>query len=235
MNAKHNLYAIILISFILLTTCSIKNSNKNNINFNNISKDIKQKNIPSEVFESSPILDTIKNKMLGKSMPYNANIDFDDLSYLKLTYYGFDGKVHLGEMVVNKEISSDVLDIFRELYENKYPIEKIKLIDEYDANDNLSMLDNNTSSFCYRTIKGSEKISNHGKGLAIDINPFQNPHVIGNTTNPKEASYYADRSKNDVGMIKENDICYNAFIKRGFKWGGHWKNPDYQHFEKSIN
>lgn len=189
---------------------------------------------PAVVFSYSDIPDVIKEKMIGKSMPESTPLGFDNLSYLKLTYYGFDDKTYTGEMVVNKKIASEVVDIFKELYEKKYPIEKIKLIDEYDADDESSMADNNTSSFCYRTINGTSKISNHGMGIAIDINPLQNPHVIRNTTNPKEGYIYADRSNLQMGMIKEGDDCYNAFTSRGWTWGGNWKYPDYQHFEKSI-
>lgn len=186
------------------------------------------------VFSYSPIPDNIKSKMLGLSMPKSEPISFDDLSYLRLTYYGFDGDTHVGEMVVNKDIASDVVDAFKEVYYKKYPIEKIRLIDEYNADDELSMADNNTSSFAYRTIKGTNVISNHGKGLAIDINPLQNPHVVGNTASPKEGADYIDRSNIRKGMITEGDDLYNAFTRRGFSWGGHWKNPDYQHFEKKL-
>lgn len=184
------------------------------------------------VFSYSEIPDNIKEKMLGLSMPYDEPLSFNELRYLKLSYYGFDNETHTGEMIVNKEVASEVVDIFKELYDKKYPIEKIALIDEYQANDELSMKANNSSSFCYRTIANTNTISNHGLGLAIDINPFQNPHVIKNNTNPKEAFSYSDRNDIRLGMIREGDDCYNAFIKRGWIWGGHWNNPDYQHFEK---
>ena len=71
--------------------------------------------------------------------------------------------------------------------------------------------------------------------MAIDINPFQNPHVIGEIINPVEAYMYSDRSMEDMGIIREGDDCYNAFVKRGWSWGGHWNNPDYQHFEKNLD
>ena len=87
-----------------------------------------------------------------------------------------------------------------------------KIISDIKIDDNLSMNDNNSSAFCYRIIKGSNKISNHGKGMAIDINPFQNPHVIGETTNPVEAYMYSDRTIGHTGIIIEGDDCYNAFV-----------------------
>ena len=183
------------------------------------------------VFSYSSIPYDVKTRMLGKSMPKNEPISFDSLSYLKISYYGFDNKDHIGEMIVSSKVASDVVDIFKELYEKKYPIEKINLIDEYNAIDETSMADNNSSAFCYRTIANTNVISNHGKGLAIDINTLQNPHVIGNSTNPKEGYSYANRSNVRKGMIQQGDDCYNAFVKRGWVWGGHWSNPDYQHFE----
>lgn len=226
--------SVVLIYFVYNIILNNFNKNepevsKNDTKFENQANETKTS---EPIFISSPIPEEIKNKMLGKSMPYNEPISFDSLEYLKVTYFGFDKKSHVGELVVDKNVSSDLLEIFRELYENKYPIEKIKLIDEYNAVDEDSMADNNSSAFCYRTIAGTNKISNHGKGRAVDINPLQNPHVVGNTVNPTEGSIYANRNLNESGMVIEGDACYNAFIKRGWSWGGHWKNPDYQHFEK---
>ena len=225
----------ILIGTMGLTLIGCSHNDKKNDEFINIK--IEQEEGYDEekvepIFKYSEIPEEIKEKMLGKSMPKDTNISFDDLAYIKLTCYGFDKEDHIGEMVVDKRLAEEVVDIFKELYEKKYPIEKVKLIDEYNADDKSSMNDNNTSAFCYRTIKGTDKLSNHGKGRAIDINPFQNPHVIGDTTNPEEACSYIDRTKEDIGIIRQGDDCYNAFVSRGWTWGGHWKNPDYQHFEK---
>lgn len=117
------------------------------------------------MFKSQEIPIEIYEKMLGKSIPleYKENIDIKSLSYLKVSYFGFDNKTHIGEIIVNAKLADEVLEIFKELYEIKYPIEKIKLIDEYDANDELSMSDNNTSCFCYRLVSGTNRFSNHAK------------------------------------------------------------------------
>ena len=123
---------------------------------------IKEESV-NPVFMYSEIPDNIKDRMNGKSMPESASISYEDLAYIRLTHYGFDNEIHYGEMVVDKRLAEDVIEIFKELYDKKYPIEKVRLIDEYNADDNLSMNDNNSSAFCYRTIKGSNKISNHGK------------------------------------------------------------------------
>lgn len=226
---KYIVFLLILISSIGFVGCK----NKENIIID--SSDI-VKTVPKEpIFSYSEISTDIKNKMLGSSMPKNEPISFDDLSYLKLTYYGFDEKTHIGEMIVNKDVAEEVVEIFKELYMEKYPIEKIKLIDEYNASDELSMKDNNSSSFCYRTVSGTDVISNHGKGVAIDINPLYNPHVNTSTNkvSPDTAYDYVNRNTVVKGMIVKGDACYNAFIKRGWSWGGNWRNPDYQHFEKN--
>lgn len=170
--------------------------------------------------------------MLGKSLP-NKEVA-KDLSFLTITYIDYEGETQVGNLVVNKKVAHEVLDIFKEIYEAKFPIERMDLVDLYDAEDNKSMLANNTSSFNYRTIAGTDVLSNHGKGVAIDINPFYNPHVINGKTSPTEAQKYADRTLNDKGMIKAGDVVHKAFTSRGWTWGGDWKNPDYQHFEKEI-
>lgn len=203
---------------------------ENNIKIENgvmISKDFK------ELFTYEPISDEVYNKMIGNSIPYEGLVNIEELSYLKLSYYGFDGEPNIGEMIVGNEVAQEVLDIFKELYDNKYPIEKINLIDEYDANDEKSMSDNNTSAFCYREVAGSNKLSNHSKGLAIDINPLINPMVKGEIVSPEGGRNFLNREDITKGMITKGDICYEAFTKRGWTWGGEWNSlKDYQHFEK---
>ncbi len=189
------------------------------------------------IFLNLDIPEDVYNKMIGKSIPtkFKNEVDINTLSYLKISYWGFDDKVHVGEMIVNKKVADEVIDIFKELYDAKYKIEKIKLIDEYNADDEKSMEDNNSSAFCYRKIANSSNLSNHAKGLAIDINPLYNPYIVGNSISPENAKKYADRSKSDSRYIKKGDVVYNAFIKRGWTWGGSWSNKkDYQHFEKNI-
>ena len=192
--------------------------------------------LDNPIFTKSEITDSVKARMQGKSMPSDSTIGYDELSYLTITYLDYNGQSKQGEMVVHKDLADEVLDIFEEIYRGKFPIERMKLVDDYNAVDHTSMVNNNSSAFCYRTIAGTNKVSNHGKGMAIDINPFYNPHVLKSkgTVNPPEASKYADRSLDEKGMIKYNDVVYKAFTSRGWKWGGHWNNPDYQHFEKSI-
>lgn len=189
-------------------------------------------------FYYESLTDSVKERIYGLSYKEDCTIPYEDLRYLSLLYCDFDGNTQKGEIICNKAIAEDLIEIFYELYQNDYQIDKIKLIDEYNADDDLSCLDNNTSCFNYRTVAGSTKLSNHAKGLAIDINPFQNPYITYpngvERISPAGSEQYADRSSGLDHIITEDDLCYKLFIEHGFTWGGHWKSlKDYQHFEKS--
>lgn len=181
----------------------------------------------------------IIERITGKSFKEDCDIPYSDLRYIRVLHTDFDGQTRIGEMIVNKAIAQDVVDIFMELYSISYPIEKMLLIDEYDADDIKSMEDNNSSAFNFRFIEGTTKRSVHSDGLAIDINPLYNPYVRTRNEKlevlPESATEHVDRSKDNIYYIKKDDPCYKAFTKRGFTWGGEWKNSkDYQHFEKKI-
>lgn len=191
------------------------------------------------LFYSTEISSEIQERIAGISYQENDTIALADLRYIRVLYYGFDGETHIGELIVNQSIEADILEIMKELYENQYPIEKMVLIDEYDADDENSMADNNTSAFNYRSINGSTKLSKHSLGFAIDINPRYNPCVRtidGElSVEPANGSPYADRTQEFPYKIDENDLCYRLFTKHGFTWGGSWNSlKDYQHFEKDI-
>ncbi len=190
-----------------------------------------------EYFTVQDVPKEIYWKMLGKSIPIECKdkVDIKDFQYLKIFHLGFDNKVHIGEMIVNKKISCEVLEIFKKLYEINYKIEKMKLIDEYNADDELSMADNNTSCFCYRKIVGKNKLSYHAMGTAIDINPLYNPCVQENNISPANAVIYADRKVENEYKISKNDVLYNLFTSFGWNWGGELPDKiDYQHFYKIL-
>lgn len=194
--------------------------------------------VKKDFFIPMEIPSGVQSIIIGNSYPKDADpniISLNDLRLLNIKYYGFDDRVHEdGAMIVNKDVAEEVGDIFKELYEKKYPIQKVNLIDDYNSVDLKSMMANNTSAFCYRTIEGTDVLSNHSFGRAIDINPLMNPQVLKDgSVYPFKASKYADRNKSEKGMIKKGDDCYNAFISRGWEWGGDWNSTkDYQHFEK---
>ncbi len=189
-------------------------------------------------FVCMDIPDTIFEFMQGRSYKADCTIPRSDLRYLIILHRNMDGQAVVGELVVNKEISADILDIMRELYELNYPIEQVRLVDYYEGDDELSMAANNSSAFNWRTLTGSQtKISRHAMGMAIDINPLYNPyykfHRGVETIKPEEGEPYVDRMWEFPYSIEEDDVCYNLFMERGFKWGGDWRSlKDYQHFEK---
>lgn len=198
-------------------------------------KDIPTANAP--VFSISVIPDSIFSLMQGKSYKKGARIMRDDLRYLRISHYDANGRVRVGEMICNKAIANDVISIFQELYKAKYPIERMELIDKYDADDEMSMRANNTSCFNYRVVEGTTSLSAHARGMAIDVNPFYNPYVHTlkgkRVIAPEGSAPYADRSKNFKYKIDTNDLAYKLFIKHGFRWGGSWRSSkDYQHFDK---
>jgi hypothetical protein len=189
-------------------------------------------------FSVAPLSDSLFARMQGRSYPEGCTVPRSDLRHVRMLHVDAQGKVHKGELVCNKAIAQDLLEIFRQLYQARYPIEKIRLIDDYDADDEQSMRDNNTSSFCYRTVSGTKKLSKHALGLAVDINTRYNPWVRKGAdgrqqVSPDNGRPYANRQKSYPYKIVKGDLLYRLFIQHGFRWGGNWRSmKDYQHFEK---
>jgi hypothetical protein len=193
----------------------------------------------ASIFYSEEISEQVKERINGKSYGDECDVPYSELRYIRALYLGFDGQTHIGEMIVNQGIAEDIIAILQELYQADYPIEQMVLVDEYNADDITSMEANNSSAFNYRRIDRSTRISLHSYGLAIDINPQYNPYVReidGETVIlPENGSDYTDRSIDNPYYIKEGDICWSAFTKRGFSWGGAWTTQkDYQHFQKKL-
>lgn len=190
-------------------------------------------------FYIKPIPNDIFEKMQGKSYKENCTVPREELRYLHILHVGFDNNTHEGELIVNKRIAEDVLDIFKELYKAGYQIEKVRLIDEYNALDELSMRDNNSSAFNFRYISYSTTLSKHAMGLAVDINTLYNPYIkqVDGRLNiePANAVNYVDRNRQFPHKIDHQDLCYKLFTKHGFEWGGDWEDSkDYQHFEIKL-
>lgn len=192
-------------------------------------------------FTIEQIPDDIFATMQGKTFQENEWISREDLRYLRVSHYGFDGEIHMGELIVNEKIAEEILEIMQELFKHQYPIEKMKLMDVYDGNDNRAMEDNNSSAFNYRLIAGTNRLSKHSLGLAIDINPLYNPYIRpdeqgGTLIEPVGSEGYADRTKEFSYKIDEKDLCYQLFKARNYVWGGDWTTvKDYQHFQKNIS
>ena len=200
-------------------------------------KEITQKGT-DRYFAKENISAALFKRIYGKSYKHGCTIPKTELRYLRLLHYTIDGKTRVGELVCHKDIADDLLDIFRQLYKAKYPIERMQLVDDYNADDQLSMEHNNTTCFNYRVVTGSKKLSKHCMGKAVDLNPLYNPYVKrrsdGHTTvSPESGRKYADRSRKFSYKIDRTDLAYKLFIQHGFKWGGSWRTlKDYQHFEK---
>ena len=202
------------------------------------------------MFTSSKIDEATFKYINNKSYKENNNISIDDLRLIKILYYDFNNDVKEGKLIVNKLIEEDTLYIFKKLYENKYELNSVDLIDKFYNGDNLetdsiSIKNNNTSCFNYRIIEDQDYLSYHALGLAIDINPYNNPYIINrkgkldySNLDETEMYYANNRDKNIDHVITHDDLAYKLFTERGFEWGGDWdpinQSIDYQHFEKHV-
>jgi len=191
-------------------------------------------------FFVAKISPNIQERMIqGKSWNKSCPVSLQDLRYLRLRYRDFQGKTQMGEMIVHKTLAFEVGQIFSALYENAYPIRKIQLVLEYQANDWKSIEAGNTSAFNCRRATGSQKWSKHAYGKAIDLNPIENPYISGTGYIAHKASLkYKIRAHDNKlfankAMLLANDKTVEIFKKYGWKWGGDWKKvKDYQHFSK---
>ena len=188
-------------------------------------------------FAAEPIPDGVWARMQGKTYKENPYIGRDDLRHVRALHWDYDNQMHVGEMIVNKQIAECVARILRQLFDAKYPIQRMLLPDVYDADDETQMRDNNSSCFCYRNIAGSANLSKHARGLAVDINTLYNPYYKDRADGtryiqPATAEAYCDRTWDFPYKIDHDDLCFKLFIEAGFEWGGDWTTcKDYQHFE----
>jgi len=157
-----------------------------------------------------------------------------DLRLLRVDHWGFDRRVHRGELVVHRDQARLLLGVMQRLFRLGYPIRRMRLVDDYRADDDRSMAANNTSAFNCRPVAGTSRWSEHAYGRAIDVNPVQNPYVAGRHVSPPAGRRYADRAGRAPGMIRAGDAVVRAFAAAGWGWGGAWRTArDYQHFSAS--
>ena len=155
---------------------------------------------------------------------------------MRLSYWGFDGRPHEGTLVVHRRVASDVVAVFRRLYEARFPVRRMQPVSAYRGSDDASMAANNTSAYNCRNVAGTDRWSDHAFGRAIDINPVQNPYVQGQDVAPPAGRGFAhlDRSRGarvPRGVVTDGDVVVRAFADIGWEWGGHWRSSkDYQHF-----
>lgn len=177
----------------------------------------------------------LRERMTGVSWRPGCPVPLRDLRLLTLSYRGFDGKTRTGRLVVHEHVASDVVGVFRTLYRAGYPIRRMKLIDAYGGSDFDSIEADNTSAFNCRRATGSGSWSQHAFGLAIDLNPIENPYVEGGRVYHDASRRYVDRSLRLPGMIHAGDVVVRAFESISWGWGGSWSGSvkDYQHFSAS--
>lgn len=170
-------------------------------------------------------------KKLSHSCKNENLISTDDLRYIQVNHWGFDYCIYEGELIVHKDAAEEIVDIFKELFTIQYPIEKMLLIEEYEANDELSCEDNNSYASCSHSEELFYPIQ------SLTINPLLNPLALEERVIPSNGKEFLDRTLSCRGLITEEDPLYQAFIKRGWKWGGHSNSEthlDYQHFYKEL-
>ena len=212
--------------------------------------------IPDELIDTSNLAqyftiseiqtgDAVYQRIYGQSFVDNNDIALSDLRYLKMLHVNFDGCYQVGEMIVNASVAQQVTEIFEALCESRYQIYSMYLIDDFwvgngTDSDTNSIEYNNTSCFCYRAATGGSNISRHALGLAIDLNPQQNPYVSIRSdgslhwSHENASDYVYNRSSDTPHVITESDYAYQLFTSHGWTWGGSWNNPrDYQHFQYS--
>lgn len=162
----------------------------------------------------------------------------EELKVVDVIYLDFNEVKKQGKLVVHQSIAKDIIEIFNDLFEINFPIYMMKPLSNPSFwegtkwSDKISMSFNNTSAFNFRTIAGKTKLSTHALGMAIDINPLQNPYIKGNITEPAFAQYQANRK----GTFYHGSQAVKIFQNRGFFWGGNFKNiKDYHHFERKTS
>ncbi len=169
---------------------------------------------------------------MGSAYQDLCPVPLSDLRYLTLTFRGFDGAAHLGEMVVAASVAPDVVSVFREIFEADFPLEEMRLITTADLKAPATGDGNITAATVCRLTRGtSTTVSAHALGLAVDVNPFMNPYLKGDVVLPERASAYLDRQRGLPGMITADSVVVRAFDRIGWTWGGRFNSlKDYQHF-----
>ncbi|MGH3932128.1 MAG: M15 family metallopeptidase [Pseudonocardiaceae bacterium] len=153
------------------------------------------------------------------------------LRYLTMSFHGFDGRLHTGEMLVNADVTETVVAVFERLFAVRFPIEEMWVVDAPELNLPPTGDGNNTSAFVCRPARGQTRWSAHAYGLAIDLNPFQNPYLSADLVLPELASAYLTRDRVRPGMVFDGGPAVSAFEAAGWTWGGRWSKPiDWMHF-----
>lgn len=177
----------------------------------------------------------LRARMTSSHDPATCPVPLRDLRLLELSHVDFEGRARPGVLVVHQDVARDVVGVFRTLYRARFPIQRMRLVDAYDGDDDRSMAANNTSAYNCRTVAGQDSFSDHAYGRAIDLNPVQNPYVLGDRVLPPAGDRFVDVDRSAgarprPGVLREGDVVVRAFDRLGWTWGGRWTDPDFQHF-----
>jgi len=168
---------------------------------------------------------------IGATWSRACPVRLADLRYVTVSFRGFDGRPHTGELVVHRRAAGQVVSVFARLYRAAFPIEEMRLVTTADLTAHPTGDGNNTAAFVCRAARNQRRWSAHAYGLAVDVNPFQNPYRRGDLVLPELASSYLDRGRVRPGMIRPGDVVTSAFAGIGWTWGGTWRSPtDLMHF-----
>lgn len=187
-------------------------------------------------YKIEPIPKDVRNRMASSTWEPGRPVSLDDLSYLTLMHWGFDYRVHRGHLVLHKNSAEQIADAFREIFLRKFPIQRVGLASDLGGDDKKLMSQNVTSALNCRPVTGrTGTFSKHSYGIAIDINPVENPYVKGTVVLPESRKGRISRDSSRPGTIVKDDLLYRAFLRKGWTWGGDdWRAlKDYQHFEKT--
>jgi len=175
----------------------------------------------------------VTREQLPHSWHSGCPVGPSSLRRLRVGYWGFDGKSHVGTLIVNRSTVGDLTVVFQRLYRARFPIRRVRPIDAYGGNDERSLAADNTAAFnCrYAVGPGPKRWSAHAYGVAIDVNPVENPYLEGGRVHPRAGRAYLDRTNVRPGMAVRGGLLVSAFASVGWPWGGRWTGtPDYQHF-----
>ena len=177
-----------------------------------------------------PISPAVRARM-GATWRSGCPVGLADLRHVKVSFWGFDGRPHTGELVVHERVADGVVSVFARLYRARFPIEEMRLVTGADLTARPTGDGNNTAAFVCRAARKQTRWSAHAYGLAVDVNPFQNPYRRGDLVLPELAGAYLDRANRRPGMVRPGDPVTDAFASLGWTWGGTWRSPtDFMHF-----
>jgi hypothetical protein len=189
---------------------------------------------PHFTFSARPLSPSVRQRVVGSSWHRGCPVALSELRHLRIGYWGFDRRPHIGEMIVAASSVKPVRRAFARLFRARFPIRRMRLVDAYGASDYASIEADNTSAFNCRRATGATRWSEHAYGRAVDLNPIENPYVYPDGSTAHRASRrYLDRSRHRRGMAYRGGVLVRAFARAGWGWGGDWRPPsatDYQHF-----